>query len=119
MQNNTMTIIDAFRRHGCPLTVGVITGFGDCYATDLRDRLAGIELSSHSVTHRAMPSLSFAAQYEELANSRAKLFQLFGVNVSLFIPPRTFHALFSSEWLEQKMRGTWTRFGHCRKTDIG
>ena len=90
MQSNSMDIIDAFNKHGIPLTVGVVTGPGNCYVEDLRLRLANnsrLELASHSVTHRHMTSLSMNDLFNEIVDSKSTLEALFNRNITLFIPP--------------------------------
>jgi len=91
MQANQRAIMDAFARYNTPLTVGVITGFGDCYAADLRARLARgdrLEVASHSVHHEPMHSLSYDQQVNEGRDSRNALMSLLpGVNVTTFILP--------------------------------
>jgi len=94
MEANSQTIIKAFIRHQIPLTVGVITGPGECYSTWLRAFLnsttnAQLELASHSVTHVHTATLTYAQQVLELRDSRAQLVNLFSDlrTVTTFLAP--------------------------------
>lgn len=126
MEANAQTIIDAFSRHNVPLSVGVITGQGDCYATWLRPRLAAksnsqLEVASHSVTHIHTADLSFNDQLAELANSRQKLISLFpqrtSNNITLFIAPYNY---WSYDTVRAGTTAGYTVFsGQCTADQIG
>jgi len=85
-------IIDVFAKYNIPLSVGVITGIGDCYQSDLLKRYkkanGTLEVASHSVTHTSMTSLSYDRQLAEVANSKIILETLLGNgSIRTFFPP--------------------------------
>jgi len=89
--STSFMILDVFAKYHIPLTVGVITGLGDCYQADLQKRYTPngtLEVASHSVTHTPMTSLSYNDQLAEAANSKKALDALLGQDtVRTFIPP--------------------------------
>jgi peptidoglycan/xylan/chitin deacetylase (PgdA/CDA1 family) len=95
-QENAMLIIDAFARHSVPLTIAIITEGApdaiDCYVDDVKARMAtmgnALELSSHTVNHIAMNTLSAADQWFQANASKQHIDFLFGTNVTLFVPPK-------------------------------
>jgi len=93
MEANAESVIRAFLRNNVPITVGIITGETpnlDCYTSWLKplfDSTTLIELSSHSVTHPELTSLSFDQQLHEIQFSKNKIETLFNTTVHLFFPP--------------------------------
>lgn len=91
MEDNAAAAINAFIEYGVPLSVGVITGEGDCYATWLGPMLEAapfIEVASHSRTHISMTTVTGAALESEIGGSKRDLQRLFPWrSIELFIPP--------------------------------
>jgi len=90
--NTSFMIMDAFFKFNVPLSVGVITGFGDCYQPGLLQRFnqanGNLEVASHSVHHVPMTGFNYSDQLFEVANSKATLEAFLGSGtVRTFIPP--------------------------------
>jgi len=89
--NNSFTIMDIFWKYNIPLSVGVITGFGDCYKPGLLQRFiranGNLEVASHTVHHEPMTGFNKSSQLFEVQNSKAELEALLGNGtVRTFIP---------------------------------
>jgi len=91
-QNPSFMIIDVFLKYHVPLSVGVITGMGDCWAPDLLQRYnqanGNLEIASHSVHHLPMINFNYTSQLAELVESKKSIESFFGNGtVRTFIPP--------------------------------
>ena len=122
MQDNIMTILDVFIKYDMPITVGVVTGEGDCYGDALNARFSEhsnlIEIASHSVTHNSMVGMAYADQLQELSNSKASLERLVsGAKVTLFVPPQnlwdnvTVQAMTDAGYTKMSAQCTVVQFG--------
>jgi peptidoglycan/xylan/chitin deacetylase (PgdA/CDA1 family) len=95
MMNNAFRIMDLFIEFNVPLTVGVITGAGDCYSEGLAKRVEVLgphllEVASHTVQHKALTEFSYVDQLAEVGNSRRTLQTLLNLTdpwPKLFLPP--------------------------------
>jgi len=98
--NTTWMILDVFAKYKIPISVGVITGFGDCYQQDLLKRFIEtngngtsgstqlLEIASHSVHHSPMTNYGYDGQLLEAIDSKRTLETLLGVGtIRTFIPP--------------------------------
>jgi peptidoglycan/xylan/chitin deacetylase (PgdA/CDA1 family) len=90
--NASFNIIDIFAKYRVPLSVGVITGQGDCYQPGLLRRYNQsnglLEIASHTVSHIPMTTLSYNQQLDEATLSKRTLENSFGQRtVRTFIPP--------------------------------
>jgi len=90
--NTSYMIIDVFFKYNVPISVGVITGHGDCYKPDLLKRFTqsngDLEVCSHTVDHIPMTTFNYSEQLFQAANSKAELEALLGNGtVRTFIPP--------------------------------
>jgi len=91
-QNTSFMILDLFLKYHVPLSIGVITGMGDCYSEGLLERYnqsnGTFEIASHSVHHLPMINFNYTTQLAELVESKQKLESFFGNGtVRTFIPP--------------------------------
>ncbi|GAA1831631.1 polysaccharide deacetylase family protein [Pseudonocardia ailaonensis] len=90
--------VPVLRAHGVPATMFVVTGWADggheggydhvldWYGLDALQR-AGMELGSHSVTHPDFSTLDDGQVRRELAESRARLTRMLGVDTAEFAIP--------------------------------
>ncbi|MHA7647280.1 polysaccharide deacetylase family protein [Nitrosopumilus sp. S4] len=89
-------IIDLFSEKNIPLTIGVIgnvTGFDKKISDKIKEKLieGDIEIANHSWNNDILTSKSYEIQEKYILETNKRIFEVYGVNPSVFIPPENMY----------------------------
>ncbi|MCV0392218.1 MAG: polysaccharide deacetylase family protein [Nitrosopumilus sp.] len=96
LSETQLKIIDLFAEKNIPLTIGLIgnvTGYDKKITDKIKEKLieGDIEIANHSWNNDILTSKSFEIQEKYILDTNKRIFEVYGVNPSVFIPPENMY----------------------------